>query len=30
VHEVVVNGTPVVADGQTTGAKPGRALRRHR
>src|SRR5262249_15175845 len=30
VHYVAVNGTLVVEDGQTTSAKPGRALRRKR
>jgi N-acyl-D-amino-acid deacylase len=28
VDHVVVNGTPVVADGEHTGARPGRHLKR--
>jgi N-acyl-D-amino-acid deacylase len=28
VHHVLVNGTPVLVDGEPTGATPGRALRR--
>ena len=28
VEHVLVNGTAVVADGEHTGARPGRALRR--
>ncbi len=28
IHHVFVNGVPVVRDGQHTGARPGRALRR--
>jgi N-acyl-D-amino-acid deacylase len=30
IEHVIVNGTPVVADGAHTGATPGRALRRGR
>jgi N-acyl-D-amino-acid deacylase len=30
IRHVIVNGTPVVRDGEVTGARPGRALRRER
>ena len=30
IEHVIVNGTPVVRDGEHTGALPGRALRRGR
>jgi N-acyl-D-amino-acid deacylase len=30
IEHVIVNGTPVVEDGEHTGALPGRALRRGR